>query len=1322
MIHEGLTDSFVDLVRRERARILPCTGAGTSIEAGVRDLTSSLIEAGAGRGIELIGDLRAVTEALEGQLGLAETRQLVADVVTGLEVRPTKTYRALARCPVGIVATFNYDDALEQSALEAGKRPKPLVPSTAEAFQPPAEGELIVLHLHGSADRPDSIILPGKTTEALATDEAFLTLVRSLWAAHRLVYLGFSFGEDETHLREALEWMSRELPDAPQQQLLLSERGIEERQDDLAVLAGSDLVGIVSYPETPQHRAVHQAALLIAPTNEPIADAVTAFAREPNPYYLDPPVYQVPPGEADEGIRAKVLATELGLDSDERVSLPVLVGAGRALIVATAGMGKSELLHHVGQVGGDGLRPILYAELKAVVALLDTDRPGSGFARLMAAAEAFNPDTQKATLDRLADGSYLFLLDGFDEVRKDAREAVMNELLAALDEWPQHGYVVATRPAIEAPELLEHGFIPFRIAPSSSWGWSYLLGRGIPEERIQAATAASPDISALISIPMYAARIGERLATGEDLPERPLDLLLDPVQAMARDEAGRRAGVGEADYERWLQWIGLALELRGINEATIEQVAAIPGPAGEETPTTRSNLIEAALLRDVPEVVAFVDSKVQETLCADAILRCRDPVRAVAELALADLDGEHVLRADIEHTLDLIWTNASPDQRQGLRGIDELRWASTASAAISANEAAEAFDVIWDWHADRRIWIDGGRETLVRIAKTHPDAILRRRDDLLAATRSDQTTLRGNAAQVLAELAPDQQTANWLLPLIGDENGVVRRQAAAAAAQLGIRDALPKLQEEFERSLEEQDTFARALVTLATDDELGQVAALLSRWPRVWRGVAESVAGRLPLAETLDLLNQDPGDWDGWRDFLKKILERHPPADWTDDNVTQLSAFLVRHVQLDEGRDLGFENILADHPEAALTGIRAGANPEELSWIDLFFVRHLDRSLLEDELNGPLASAYQTLLSHLDFQAERAEAEAEGNGTESSPDAAPPGLGQQLEDGSIGADRVPTDPQRLAVDGLSPQQREILAGLVDAWWPDQPLAAVVRSEGGRFTANNGALAAVAASVALDLDPGRERWLDVLAASGVLGSVAGVIPWLARHYQADYAAPAGEIVAASNDGWHLYYAVGAFPELVTPVAAAFAAKASLLTDIPRFAAILQALVEQDHAELLQGVGDPDLTPEQAQALREAQAAAGDVEAQLELLAALTAAVEAGERVAPIGFSAAVDDERVTEALGDLLRILGPRRATHDDLQRSVVRSLAAGRSISAVRVYDRLLEDDSFEAAFFYYPRTELARQLATDQVLSRLPSDLGALAEWFENELGPTDG
>lgn len=101
-------------------------------------------------------------------------KQLVADHLAGLGTPdfsdPTEPHALLARYPMSVYLTTNYDDYMTQALRQEGKRPMTAVcpwyrgpeasaaPTLPRAYQPSGQAPL-VYHLHGSFDDPASLVI-----------------------------------------------------------------------------------------------------------------------------------------------------------------------------------------------------------------------------------------------------------------------------------------------------------------------------------------------------------------------------------------------------------------------------------------------------------------------------------------------------------------------------------------------------------------------------------------------------------------------------------------------------------------------------------------------------------------------------------------------------------------------------------------------------------------------------------------------------------------------------------------------------------------------------------------------------------------------------------------------------------------------------------------------------------------------------------------------------------------------------------------------------------------------------------------------------------
>ncbi len=196
--------SLVEQLDRMRARAVPIIGAGLAVGCGAPSSAELANELAQAAGVEFPEnmDLYEVANELERRHGRTWVQECVADITLRRELTPTPVMLAVTLINRRLLATTNYDDAIEEGARRHGLTPKRLVPShLPTVLQRPGQGELFVLHLHGTAHLPETIVLTDETYEAARRDEALQLAVRLLAAGSSLVFLGHRLASNETHLR-----------------------------------------------------------------------------------------------------------------------------------------------------------------------------------------------------------------------------------------------------------------------------------------------------------------------------------------------------------------------------------------------------------------------------------------------------------------------------------------------------------------------------------------------------------------------------------------------------------------------------------------------------------------------------------------------------------------------------------------------------------------------------------------------------------------------------------------------------------------------------------------------------------------------------------------------------------------------------------------------------------------------------------------------------------------------------------------------------------------------------------------------------------------
>ena len=601
---------LVDLVRGDDT-VVPFLGAGMALRAGAPNVWQLAAGLSDMAGVQ-DGDLEMVVRAAEARIGLDDTRHAVAEIVGSKKLQPDSRLIKLIQWPAQRILTTNYDDAVELAAKEAGFKTRTVIVADTDALTMEA-GVVKVIHLHGHHSEPSSIILPGPTTNRLASEEVFLNQVRAIMQQGTILYLGFSFGTAEGHLRGIVRWL-RQIRNARRHLLVLPESDLVDRKDDLVELESVPQVTVAGYAADREHTFIE--ALSSVHARRSFADgrrAEVIGSPEP-PGYVAPALVKEEEGEDLEDLQGKVLGAEGGW-GEPFSPLDDLAATSPVVLSGQPGMGKTEALSRLARTYEHGEALVVSAIVlgSALGGQDPADHGLNALSRAIALGQAGRDDVICPDLDALARTSYLLLLDDFDQVSAERREAVAAAVLLAYERWPQHRWVVASRPCLELALFSDGGFDRYRILPSESWGDVYLRKRGVAESDIDRVTNQQAGFGAVMGIPLFAAAAADRLL-GERAPfETPLDLLVDAQREAVGKEA-RRHGRSESEWWIWLRRLAVGLEVRSQAEATTAELAAVPGRGEFDVERLREDFVRASLLIELPDRAAFPRRTLQEAV------------------------------------------------------------------------------------------------------------------------------------------------------------------------------------------------------------------------------------------------------------------------------------------------------------------------------------------------------------------------------------------------------------------------------------------------------------------------------------------------------------------------------------------------------------------------------------------------------------------------------------------------------------------------------------------------------------------------------------
>ncbi len=1358
----SLPSELARVLHVHRQAVVPLVGAGLATAAGVpgtNEVALALRSYANEQGRPFNDDIASFSEvckATEERFGLDVLQDVTAQTVLSTDPDPDAALRALVRCPSQLVLTTNYDRSIEAAVVSSDRKALTFGPDEAAAWAPPQEGTVHVVHLHGDASRPRTMVFPGPSTTALEDDEVFKTTWRALAAPRPILYAGFAFSEAETHLRKELDWLAGRFSDSGEHHLLLPQSEANARDSELAeLLSKPKVTGHFYDDQIEQHRPVLHAALILAPKPAPDGAFVADRAPRLDPWFRPLPIVRASTTDGAEQIATIAMSAEYGIQGYGYDQPKDVVAAGRVVLEGAPGMGKTQTMLAAACSAGE--RSVLFVKVSSFVGLLPKGPdPLSGALQALGAAAAFDAHTRYPTRKALDTATYGFLFDGLDEVAPDERRRALEAILALAERFPQHSYAVATRPTVDIAQLYNEGFVRRVLHPSSFWGSAYMAERSVPKDRLDDFKDRLPMVSELIAVPLYASAIATMLTDSDydstpeaSRPASPLELIREMAKSALRRDANR-VDQDPEPYLKFLERVATVLQLRGLPQATVEALREIETPGAETTESVRERMIERALLADLEGVMSFPLRVVQEALCADAILGAPNPVSAVRDVAVARLADQDALRGDIDHVLDLVWESAPPDLRDKLCDVDELRFARTQDPT-SVIGAERALDILWRWFDQRRIWLTNeddqrqirGAETAVeRLLKASPQRAEKRRGFLVRASRAEEPATRANAVTWLTHLPETdaEATMSWLAARICDEHPIVRRHACIAAEQLTATPALPVLMGQIAIDTDGAaiEGLAYTAVHLADDDELRRIAPSLFERPRAWRAISHYLVERLDATALLQLLGRPVHDLQPWEELLTAVMQmKQSPDSWSAGDVEVLARTIVLR-----GRDANIfqhldaiTDLVAAHPQAALDGaVDAAAEIDVVGLTDVLFLSAVPNELLKGCSTGPLATIVPQLLARTPRSdarpprltprgqsrrhTSRPAPDYDGPDLPTAPDPDHMPLDKALARNLYSPERPPQNRTWWPVESLSDVQREQLSRLVKAWWPKQPICALVPGTSSAAAVDGSTFSIIVAAASLDFPLTEENWHDVFRSGLLPWGRPAIAAWLQRTYSASYLPRAIESVGDLPDLRFLAAAASALNLGNHEAAEAIMASFDRLPGIDAVADVLDPVLDAGRLDLGHTAYNAEPDAERKQSIGVALANRGHVDAQLDLLEILHHQATAGQLIDKdlLAWESVASDERLVEPLGALLLALPDDYEIRDGTRHRIHRALASIGSDLALTVYDRVAATPNRpELAFEWYPRNELARSMATAQVLNRLPTSPNELLHLFSD-------
>jgi energy-coupling factor transporter ATP-binding protein EcfA2 len=1309
--HAGNTPGFwprgdAGAILEQREFVVPVLGSGISAPAGVpgADAVAAWIVANVEPADSYSEPDEPSLFRVAGEIGVDET-ELCHDVAQwrgAFDPEPTPVSEAIVQIPSRFIVTLNYDPLIELSAELLDIECEPLIGDekglrrAVELLADPSEwppDKLAVVHLHGSLEAPDSIVLGPAGYQRLSQRANYSHLIWLLMNQKTMLFAGTTLDE----LQLLAEMRRHRLRD--RRHVLLCRETERGRLTDgrAAISEAYDGIIIATFDDFAQLDGFAAKLATASPVAVP-PEPVTAPAedRAADLHYI-PAVLVARDGAGPD--ESDALAAEmLGLaHGPQRLGEADLTLGQRTLIVGAPGSGKSEMMREAGGLVPPNEPAVLIrcAELEAA-----SGDPSIVLANCAARGRGLN-GTSAVNVESLRQRRFHFFLDGLDETRL-ARQAEVASLVVDLARaFPQHRFTVATRPVdvLEVFPRADHNGVGewrvLQLAPDHDWQQRYLAAAGVTLEELEAQMPALRDLSELLTLPFFVSRTVELYRAGRLGALRDL---LEVVQELVGLALERESQINlPVDYvKEWLRDLAVALHLSGRTSLGPDELAqlTLPHAVAEVIGSTDEivqTLVSRLLLLERGQEYTFTHRIIGEALAAEA-LDGLDPVAPLLD-AVAPLGGDEIggVREDLVVPMTLLM-GRNEAWRSAVGERDPLAAARSVPSSAPVEQRRSAAETIWETYLGLRIWMwDFGRPELLNDAAALGRLLgAGELDDLIERLRADidheSPEVQGNAIRVLS-FAGVSQLADDLARVLGDDErkSVVRRHAAIAARQIDAHELLPLIVRratEAKESVEAQDC-ALCAIELAHDDELVDVAVALAG-NRYARMIAEP---------RLRAMGSSPEQVR----FLRAYAEREPDpysleasmlgealgglANNADDETIRDVAFVAAAWAVDDER---LHPLIAKSHEAALRGFIEAieTDPFRMFALDPYLEVFSSEELQRAGAPGPVVERRRAMSGPVAPIAARPRTRprplsaADGAARET-----PPTLSELLaRDRDQWDDVIARTSQRLAsqVSLLSEEEKADLRARLDEWWPDKPFVQTIRRTGpNSWEQENRAAAWLWLGPPLDKRMTAEQWGQV-ASCGIL--FEDQLEWLRRH-SSEESKQALATTCTSSDSQVWERALAATPDpLPDALQHALLRHLTESTDdysLGQIGERLQSAIGPEPVRTLSEQSD-----EFADVLRPLLASAGDTRAQRTLIAGLRSQLEAHERPEDrrLGWLNAVTDESSLQDLFACLELLyGPASEIADtsawvanDVLTPVMSAIRNIGGADAVRRYDQLI--------------------------------------------------
>jgi hypothetical protein len=193
----GLPSGLVEAVSQRR--VLLFAGAGISAAAGMPTAKELMSIVQKKASLSDITDFADAMAAAEAKIGRHELVSTVSVTLKKGGLQPSKVHSLIANIGFDVIVTTNFDILLEEAFRSAGRTCFPVVRPEELAYADTSD--ILLVKIHGSMDRPDSLLLTSADYRTFEARQGLLVQTLTHYFVTRsILFVGYSL-KDESLLR-----------------------------------------------------------------------------------------------------------------------------------------------------------------------------------------------------------------------------------------------------------------------------------------------------------------------------------------------------------------------------------------------------------------------------------------------------------------------------------------------------------------------------------------------------------------------------------------------------------------------------------------------------------------------------------------------------------------------------------------------------------------------------------------------------------------------------------------------------------------------------------------------------------------------------------------------------------------------------------------------------------------------------------------------------------------------------------------------------------------------------------------------------------------